>query len=84
MAHLPNLEKAGLRFAKKIHNHILTIIAFLFFYYLNVYISANNISSLEPISHCTHLQELSLKKNAVSSLSEIDYLAVLFFSFFFF
>ncbi|XP_066433177.1 cilia- and flagella-associated protein 410 [Eleutherodactylus coqui] len=37
-------------------------------------LSANSISTLEPISHCQNLTELYLRKNNLSSLAELYYL----------
>ncbi|XP_068099608.1 cilia- and flagella-associated protein 410 [Hyperolius riggenbachi] len=40
-------------------------------------LSANSISSLEPVSHCQNLAELYLRKNNISNLAELYYLKLL-------
>lgn len=35
-------------------------------------LSVNNITSLEPLQHCTSLRELYIRRNQIDSLSELE------------
>jgi Leucine-rich repeat (LRR) protein len=42
-----------------------------------IILSVNCINTLEPFSHCSKLEEIYLRKNLITDLSQLEYLKVL-------